>query len=61
MEEDDICTWRHFWDWKSDDWLDGYCFAEGTVWYCADDTRFAVHHYNGEIVCTFDLLQEEEE
>lgn len=58
--QEDAYDWSHFWEWKSDDWLDGYCFGEGTTFF-ERDYVFGVHWHNGEMILTFDEDLEGEE
>ena len=58
--QEDANDWFHFWESKTEEWLEGYCFAEGTTWWCRYDTEISMHHHRNEIVWTWFELGEEE-
>ena len=57
---EDANDWASFWETKSEQWLEGYCFAEGTVWYDRYDTEIAIHWHQNEMIITWFELGEEE-
>lgn len=57
---EDADDWAHFWDGKSEEWLEGYCFAKDTIWW-ETDWGFSQHHsYGIGLIYVIDELGEEE-
>ena len=52
--------WASFWETKTDEWLAGYCWAEGTEWYDRYDSEIVCHWHQGEMIITVPELGEEE-
>ncbi|AXH79303.1 MAG: hypothetical protein [Circular genetic element sp.] len=42
--DEDHDDWAPFWDSKTDEFLEGYCFGEDTTWYCWQGDGFVQHH-----------------
>jgi hypothetical protein len=50
---EDADDWAHFWDGKTEQWLEGYCFAKGTIWFDQDSGKIVQHVHGRDIVYTW--------